>query len=98
MRLIDADALDYTRIQIFYGLHEDGKPLVGGYNAVVMSSAIRNAPTIDAVPVIRCRDCIYWQDNNGGYPHAECKWGSGETPDADDFCSCGERRNETDDT
>lgn len=58
MRLIDADALDYTRIQIFYGLHEDGKPLVGGYNAVVMSSAIRNAPTIDAVPVIRCRDCI----------------------------------------
>ena len=46
----------------------------------------------DVVEVVRCRDCKYWQDNNGGYPHEECRWGKGETPDADDFCSYGERR------
>lgn len=48
----------------------------------------------DVVEVVRCRYCKYWQDNNGGYPHEECRWGKGETPDADDFCSCGERREE----
>lgn len=42
--------------------------------------------------VIRCKDCKYWQDNNGGYPHEECRWGKDETPDADDFCSYGERK------
>ena len=46
-----------------------------------------------AVQVVRCKDCKYWQDNNDGYPHEECRWGHGETPDADDFCSYGERKN-----
>lgn len=44
------------------------------------------------VEVVRCKDCKYWQDNNGGYPHEECRWGHEETPDADDFCSYGERK------
>lgn len=43
------------------------------------------------VEVVRCKDCKYWQDNNAGYPHEYCKWNTNETPDADDFCSCGER-------
>ena len=41
--------------------------------------------------VILCKDCRYWQGNNGGYPHPECRWGSDETPDADDYCSFAER-------
>lgn len=44
--------------------------------------------------LIRCKDCKYWQDNNGGYPTYECKWRTDETPDADDFCSMGERKEE----
>ena len=47
----------------------------------------------DAVSVVRCKDCKYWQDNNNGYPHEECRWGHGETPDENDFCSYGERKN-----
>ena len=46
----------------------------------------------DMVAVIRCKDCRYWQDNNGGYPHPECRWGLEETPDADDFCSFADRK------
>lgn len=46
----------------------------------------------DAVEVVRCKDCRYYQDNNGRYPHPDCKWGNGETPDEDDFCSVGERK------
>lgn len=53
---------------------------------------IRNAPAADVVEVVRCKDCQFWQDNNGGYPHPECRWGKDETPDADDYCSFGERR------
>lgn len=42
--------------------------------------------------LIRCKDCIYWQDNNGGYPHGNCKWNADETPDPDDYCSGAERK------
>lgn len=42
--------------------------------------------------VVRCKDCRYWQDNNEGYPHPDCRWGHEETPDPDDYCSYGERR------
>ena len=49
-------------------------------------------PSADVAPVVRCKDCKYWQDNNDGYPHEECRWGHGETPDANDFCSYGERK------
>lgn len=51
-------------------------------------------PTEDVVKVVRCEDCKYYQDNNNGYPHNECKWCKDETPDADDFCSYGERKDE----
>jgi len=46
------------------------------------------------VRVVRCKDCKYWQDNNGGYPHDDCKWNSNETPDPDDYCSGAERKEE----
>lgn len=48
------------------------------------------------VDLVRCRDCVYWQDNNDGYPHVGCKWREDETPDPDDFCSAGERRDDDD--
>lgn len=45
----------------------------------------------DIVEVVRCKDCKYWQDNNDGYPYDLCAWREDETPDADDYCSYGER-------
>lgn len=59
-----------------------------------IGSEIKALPAADVAPVVRCRDCKYWQDNNDGYPHEECRWGHGETPDANDFCSYLERREE----
>ena len=49
-------------------------------------------PTVEQPEIIRCRDCRYWQDNNGGYPHDECRWNKDETPNEDDYCSYAERR------
>lgn len=46
MKLINADTLNYVRVRIY---HDDGT--IGGYNAVVPSSEIKNAPTVDAIPI-----------------------------------------------
>lgn len=61
------------------------------YNAKVNEVIIKQ-PEADVVEVVHCKNCKYYQDNNGGYPHPDCKWGNGETPDEDDFCSAGERK------
>ena len=78
MRLIDADALEKYLLE-------------RGFYPALVKAAIKNAPSVDAESVIRCKACEYWQDNNGGYPNEECRWREDETPDADDFCSYGKR-------
>lgn len=98
-RLIDANALKYSRVQIFYGLRDNGEPLVGGMNAVVMSCAIKDAPTIDAVEVVRCKDCVYYKPGKHfkdinfcqRLPYYAEKGGLNVSDE--DFCSHGERRN-----
>ena len=67
-----------------------------GWNDCLLrvKSMVSKAPSADVAPVVRCKDCKYWQDNNDGYPHKECRWGHEETPDADDFCSYGEEKDE----
>ena len=93
MRLIDADALLKFPIRLTkYDKKNGNKHFVFGIESVLEYAEY--LPTIDAVEVVRCKDCKWWQDNNGGYPHEECRWGKGETPDADDYCSYGERREE----
>ena len=62
-----------------------GEPLVYWYD-------IEAAPTVDAVPVVRCRECRYRFKNNGhdksGCPIIDANiW-----MDDDDFCSHGERK------
>ena len=67
---------------------------------------IKTAPTVDAVEVLRCRDCKYWGDEAGklqrsdGVSFARCKVhnylldGRPTTwcPTENDFCSYGERK------
>lgn len=84
MRLIDADTLNYVRVRIY---HDDGT--IGGYNAVVPSSEIKNAPTVDAEPV-RHGKWILWRDLNGikRCKCSECivSYGNMDTP----YCpNCG---------
>ena len=51
---------------------------------------VRYAPTINAVPVVRCRECRHYVE---GQTVSACRHEKGMvevTPD--DFCSCGERK------
>ena len=94
MRLIDGDAL----IEKFNEKVDMAECLIDARTAerfatfCALADAVEEMPTADAEVVVRCKDCKYWQDNNDGYPHEECRWWHGETPDANDFCSYGERR------
>lgn len=88
MRLIDADRL-ITR------LRKD--PLFCLVEPYGIIGVIEAEHTVDAVEVVRCKDCKWWQDNNAGYPSEYCKWDKDETPDYDDFCSMGERREDATD-
>lgn len=65
-RYIDADKLHYSRIRI---IHPDGT--IGGYNAVVMSAEINNAPTADVEEVKTAvfEECA----NNSGFKCSRCK-------------------------
>lgn len=79
MRLIDADAL----LKAFY--RELDNAILYGRIVKSLQELIKEAPTIDAVPVVRCKDCKCWLKGDGScFPHA----------DYNDFCSNGERRDD----
>lgn len=84
MRLIDADALESNGI--LFETH-------GGATFIALGS-VRTAPTIDAVPVVRCKDCKHFFDYEADEPrYGQCKLISMDMDiTRDDFCSYGERR------
>ena len=83
--LIDRQAaIDALHMHLMYRMGTDS-------NKKRLDEWINNLPSAQP-EIIRCKDCRYYQDNNDGYPHINCKWDANETPDADDFCSGAERR------
>ena len=53
---------------------------------------IEQAPTVDAIPVVRCRECKQGEVDDPDFPdqyycHAGCGWNNG-----DFYCSYGERK------
>lgn len=93
MRMIDADKLSES-------IHEN---VIAMYEESVAAKEdclreIEDAPTVDAVPVVRCKDCKRWDDDPDTYgaddgPKGKCLK-SFETMCADDFCSSGKRKDE----
>ena len=90
MRLIDADALcgwlkgagSYLK-----GL-ENHKPLTKAIGVIINHTEAM--PAIDAVEVVRCRGCKYWDDDRrcNGIENGLMR----EYTKPDDFCSYGERK------
>lgn len=88
-RMIDADrALEIVRDQ---GIAHPNAHYLTNYATLIL----REAPTVDAVEVVRCKDCIYWDsetgwcNNHSAFDDNDMDW---NTYNDDDFCSCGERR------
>ena len=87
-RLIDADA-----IIDFIDMDSTWDPLEICFSEKAVVDMLESAPTVDAVPVVRCRDCKHWHKDT-----VFCGYMSyGEASErvnwyADDFCSYGERK------
>lgn len=77
MRLIDADVAERWMIQ----------------NEAVMDIAILKAiPTIDAVPVVRCKDCEYFGLNDENVPYCSNPFGL-DDPEPNGFCNYKREKN-----
>lgn len=59
----------------------------------MFENALSSAPSIDAVTVVRCKDCTEFSDDD-----EEDGWGfcnnTGVGMERDGFCSCGERKDD----
>lgn len=55
---------------------------------------IQGIETVDAVPVVRCLDCLYWQKSSLFRGHTVCRYvlDCSVVRREDDFCSRGERK------
>ena len=87
-RMVDADVL---KEELIKALHE---PLMDIDEAIdVVVTTIDDAPTVDAVEVVRCKDCKYGEPN-GQYGCKCYHYELYETHEMSpsDFCSHAERR------
>ena len=89
MRLIDADALRYALRQKPRWIVRDGEKYNEGYTYDQVHFGIDDAPTVDAVPVVRCKDCEHY---DAEYRRCFGLIGYGRYWKPDDFCSYGERK------
>ncbi len=84
-RLIDADEL------LKHKYHDSNR-----YENAVTCYYICNAPTIDAVEVVRCKDCMFskvYQNDSSGVMGRFCEaFTQVRMVSDDDFCSYGERK------
>ena len=88
MKLIDADAL-HRKVKTETNPY--GKPTIDYDSGVKVLEWIDKAPTIDAVPVVRCKDCKHCDPENH---HCDHNMGTAAPlrRKPDDFCSYGERK------
>ena len=91
MRLIDADTLMDVIRQHEYRLATKQGSIDYGMFTLGIQQAVDEQQTIDAVPVIRCRECKQGEIDDPDFPdeyycHAGCGWNIG-----DFYCAYGER-------
>lgn len=93
MRLIDADAL---RVEHCDGCSADIQQDCKTDPVCASLMWVHDAPTIDAVPVVRCKECKHFvqcKEVEGVSWTGFCNYGEFHT-DEEDFCSRGERRSD----
>ncbi len=93
-RFIDAD-------ELIVQLYQDQPMNWTGSDAEVQEfidwelfrNRVINAPTIDAVPVVRCKDCKYGEVDNADFPEQYlCHYNGTDWNCGNHFCSYGKAR------
>ena len=90
MRLIDADIAD---VVIIYGRSNELTQVSAIREYIERQRAFLDKfPTIDAVPVVRCRECGHGMRCVDGYVRCSHPSGKSILMKSSDFCSYGERK------
>ena len=84
VRAVQNVGIDIDKVELGKALQYDRDQYYKGYGDGYMDGLAKSK-------IIRCKDCEFYQDNNGGYPNSNCRWSTDETPDPDDYCSYAER-------
>ena len=98
MRLIDADKMAVDESEAYMSaqvqITDDLKWLVNFAAHSKIQRLIADTPTVDAVPVVRCRDCKHSYEDLGGL---YCSYGPCvDCPVSPDFwCANGRRREDS---
>lgn len=99
MRLIDANEMAANESEAYMSAQSKiDNGITFANNSCVhakIQKLIADTPTVDAVPVVRCKDCKFYTNHairDVVLDPDACHWNADEQPDPDDFCSCGERR------
>lgn len=106
MRLIDADEFEDALENTEYDISPAYEP--DGYSHKLICEVLEETPTVDAVPVVRCKDCVSFEQKGkypagmpeypGEMPYGYCyhwDYEEGMLPnqvDGNDFCSYGKRK------
>ena len=88
MRLIDAEKLraEYLGMPNCYNGFSDT------YDKAMIVDMVDEQPTVDAVPVVRCKDCRYHEQEQPGMVY--CPATVGGWVENDWFCKGGERKDD----
>ena len=92
MRLIDADALGIG-ICNFDVFSPEGTLYAEGWNQAI--KILQKAPTVDAVEVVRCKHCVWYEDGKEYAPYCDNPCSELQHPYDETFCSYGERREDS---
>ena len=92
MRLIDADALMDVIRQHEYRLATKQGSIDYGMFTIGIQQAVDEQPTVDAVPVVRCKDCKHYEIHKPKVLENCERKGYIIPMKPDDFCSYGERK------
>ena len=95
-RLIDGDLLMKTVFNDVVLVDGEVKGV-----GLILAETVDKAPTIDAVPVVRCTKCEHWVKNDDGQYVCALfdianSYGEPVVTKPDDFCSYGKRKGEVD--
>lgn len=64
--------IDMDKIKITAHTLEDPDTHDIYVSLIDVRQSVRQTPVEDVVEVVRCKDCAYYQDNNGGYVNVNC--------------------------
>ena len=94
MRLIDADELKQRIAFRMWDVdddcpHDEGTIRISEDWAI--DALVDKQPTVEAVPVVRCKDCIRWRRSKTNTAAKVCDWDRYEKTE-NDYCSWAKRK------